>query len=688
MKTKTHSLACFAATLLAALSLRAEVPSPAYHWAMDNIDGRYVNAASDASVNQQIRNWNTNVEKWTVRGAEAYNAVTNCAAYTSSNIQIGSSPFTVAASLQTDSRTKRYLLAFGNGKSNDTSCTNGFALATGDINDEIRVIAWSRRDASAVKVVARFVVPGASRRLHHYALAFDAPDSDAFRAVRIYVDGRYAARGTLALPEMYSSYPMQFTSLQNSSDSLGYYQGGNLVVDDLAIYQAALTAEQVTEIASTFPVWPTEDYADMYVYTGNGASLNVASSWTLNGEMPDSAPGDQDVAVFADDVTVALDEDVSISNVVLFANLTLTSTSDKVLHVHEATGPGRFVLSPAAATSVSIGQLHDEGEAKIYTAIEFAGEGDGCIRVYDAGLHWYGSAFGSGKMKIVASETSAQQLLLYGDNSEFAGTAQMTQSAWGKQGNTRHKFESRFSGSANAKWTFDLWTTSGFYMDLSAGDTLKFGELIVNGNYNGKIASSSTAYTIEVGALGTSDGTIADVNFQNSNMGFRKIGAGVQKCHAYNYGFVKVVNGDWVFTSPKSGNLPNSYIAFEGGRVRYEPDATDAGALDGIGALIKNSTAAIRVGLSSEQNATWGALDESNDVHEIELSGTGTLTLSAAPAWNAADMKTKITVTDKGGEVVAPDSLAYTLGKGTLVKAGLSGTLVFAHGYGLAVIVR
>lgn len=686
MKTTTASLWTIAASMLATLLLRAEVPSPAYHWAMDNINGFFVNAASDASVNERIRNWNTNVQKWTVRGAEAYNAVTNCAAYTGSNIQIGSSPFTVAASLQTDSRTKRYLLAFGNGKSGDTTCTNGFALATGDISDEIRVIAWSRRDASAVKVVARFVVPGASRRLHHYALAFDAPDSDAFRAVRIYVDGRYAARGTLALPEMYSSYPMQFTSLQNSSDSLGYGQGANIVVDDLAIYQAALTAEQVTEIASTFPVWPTEDYAGMYVYVGNGASLNEPSSWMLNGETPESAPGNQDVAVFPSDVTVALDEDVSISNVVLFANLTLTSTSSKAFKFHLATGPGRFILAPAAGSTVDIGQLNGQGGASMYTGVEFNGEGQGRVCVYDGKLDWYGSAFGSGKMTLVGGN-SAQQLLLYGDNSEFAGTALMTYNIWGKQTYPRHQFKSPFSGSALAKWTcHGNGATDNGNMDIAAGDVIRFGEYNV-GN-DAKIRYNNYAYIVEVGALGA-EGVIGNAQFPGANMGFRKVGSGTQKCHAWNYGFVKAVEGDWVFTSPKSGNLPKSYIAFEGGRVRYEPDQADAGALNGIGALIKNSTAAIRVGLSAGQNATWGALDESNAMHEIELSGTGTLTLSEVPAWNAADATTKITVAEGGGSVVVPDSLRYTLGKNTIVKSGESGTLVFSNGRpGLILIIK
>lgn len=287
-----------------------------------------------------------------------------------------------------------------------------------------------------------------------------------------------------------------------------------------------------------------------------------------------------------------------------------------------------------------------------YYDIEVTGTNQ--LYTYVGALYYHGSLSGDGVVDLTTYNHNGS-ISLDGDNSEFAGTLNATNSF------KIYIFGSE-SGSANATWNIDSYVFKANKGDNTiVGTTVEFGEFhgsVTRQHYS--LRSASGTYVI--GALGTDSdisGALAatDNNHANRADSIRKVGEGVLTSTATRaYGYY--VDEGTLYLASEPSMYSSGFVTFNGGVLRLDPSVTTD-----LSGKIKNSTAALKIEtIDPEQNVTWAnAISANNTVSEIEKYGEGTLTLSKSPAW------TSTTVTVDAGYVVIPSTMSYALGTNTKV---------------------
>ena len=437
-------------------------------------------------------------------------------------------------------------------------------------------------------------------------------------------------------------------------------------------------------------VWTATRVPSTFVWTGAAEDdiWQSLANWEIDSLPVAVLPNADDAAVFPANVdgwrlTVG-SSDANISNVTLNADLTLDS-GNKSLRPKFIVGDGVLKLNG--------GSLNHQNAEIVISNDVFVAEGTTNLITILTKQYCriYGDITGSGTLKWNFSKNEASGtwagLDLHGDNTAFAGVFEQEGGYAGRSGTSADEN----SWSSNAVWKCDFRAKADttYLFPINSA----FGALI------GAIQCGNRSSNIEIGNRDDIDSVFTIVN--------RTTGGGVSQ----GFNITKV--GSAKLTLPTTVNMnnenhPNSGILsldIKGGTAeipRLADIATDRPSFikfNGEGAtlmatpytvtndevevtqvadpsdVIKNSTSAITYD-SNGTDAVWAtALDASNTSKAIVKKGAGTLTLSAAPAWEG-----KTTLTVEAGEVVLPASAPVKLGVMTRVKATVGDTKVYEHG--------
>lgn len=144
-------------------------------------------------------------------------------------------------------------IIFGLGSRNswDGAKTRGIALASGG-TDKVTVSPFFGTAEHSDLIVAE--VENASDAYHFYAVTFVGSS----KTVALYVDGKLKDSAKLESEVDPVDGHWQFGSIHGNVNDTGLSEQKNQFFDDVRFYRTALTAEQISRIAASFPVWTGE----------------------------------------------------------------------------------------------------------------------------------------------------------------------------------------------------------------------------------------------------------------------------------------------------------------------------------------------------------------------------------------------------------------------------------------------
>lgn len=340
-------------------------------------------------------------------------------------------------------------------------------------------------------------------------------------------------------------------------------------------------------------------------------SWTDAACWLTDGGAEAASSPDESADVwFSTSAAPILEGNVKVAALHVAQDAVLTLSGAKTFSLERADGEGTIALEGNAQLSSRSGG----GEVK--TAVRI----NDTARLTTGGSDFLinGPLLGTGTVTLF-SGGSYKGVRLFGDNSAFAGEVIV-------DGNSqnRMKFGAAQSGSAQATFRINGGTDNGS-MVFNEESTIRFGELLAPNGAN--IRVNGALHTYEIGGKGT-DFDLGKPDFFNANLTkVVKVGSGTMRFAGKNYGTLEVREGVAEWNSTSSSTLPSSKLSFTGGAFRYG----EAAGTDDVSALIKDSTAAVRIDTNGKDIRFETPLAASN-AGGLEKSGAGCLTLTAAPA--------------------------------------------------------
>lgn len=306
---------------------------------------------------------------------------------------------------------------------------------------------------------------------------------------------------------------------------------------------------------------------------------------------------------------------VTLNSTNTYSGGTVINAGVLALAATNALGSGPVVLAGGTLQHNVGTTLTNDIVAKAGTSSAIAGNAA-------SGLTVSGKITGSGSLTSSAGVNfSGPQLA--GDNSGFTGTFTVNYNT-----QQRFKLAATNAGSPNASWVF--YTSFNDGVGLTCGNgTIQLGAMSGTAYIRNDYGASTT--TLEIGALNTNTiftGIIQDNG--NNNIAVRKVGPGtlmLTGANTYDAG-TQINGGVLVFSNATAFGSGN--ISFGGGTLRYGLTFTND-----LSAKFVNSTAPIAID-DAGQSITCATAIASSNTGGLTKRGSGTLTLSAQPAYTGA----------------------------------------------------
>ena len=429
------------------------------------------------------------------------------------------------------------------------------------------------------------------------------------------------------------------------------------------------TGFETTDIVAAGPftlayaddVWTATRVPATFTWTGAATDglWATAGNWSVDGMTTAVAPDRNDDAIIASAASVVIGADAYVSNLTVNAAVTMSCSNNKWLRPYTIGGTGELTLDNV--------NLHWDGHTVVISVdLVLAADSTNVFKdntsdtTYKAGYTLTGKLTGSGNLNHDQGGKQGMRIEFNGDATGFSGT--YTETSVASRPGTQ--FASATSGGALASYTFEANSKSGAAngqrIDSNFNGTITFGA--VYGNVDNKTDNDKA--TLEIGARNE------DCSFGGyfGKVNIKKVGTAELAFTGSKLGNVEITSGAFKLAGTFSTNTRT--VSFTGGELLVA-------TTEDLSSRIKNSTSAITVD-DLGTNYVWAtALDASNTSKAIVKKGAGTLTLSAAPAWEGA---TTLTIEENGGEVILPASASVTLGTMTRVKATVGDTKVYEHG--------
>ena len=430
--------------------------------------------------------------------------------------------------------------------------------------------------------------------------------------------------------------------------------GTTLAIDSESSYSTTLSDGRIQVLPKNGKFYWTGAAGDgKWLTTGN---------WSVDGETATSVPGKDSDAVIpgtTDAFTMNFTGTCEVSNLVVGADVTFVSSATVKTRNSSQGAPaycdGNFLQFCGNVSGSGKITLKNCGlkplNSNLTNAVDLViAEGTTnafCIGSI-GGFVQEGDLTGGGY--IMSWEAQGYGTRFYGNNTEFTGVLDVIIST-GVDHRSKTYFNSYESSMPKATVNLRAYHSSAGdnYVIPSGSGTFGFGAL------NGRWQSGNNSPTIVVGAKNEDCSWHGHSRYDNQ-LNIDKVGTAKMVYESGSSPANKVTIEDGIADLEK---LPKA-IVMAGGTLQVVEEGDPS-------TLFSGSTAAIKFD-SQGNDYTWAsAINANNTVAEIEKSGSGTLTLSEAPAWSS----TKVTV--RAGALVMPASAAYTLGTNTMVTASEDG---------------
>lgn len=408
------------------------------------------------------------------------------------------------------------------------------------------------------------------------------------------------------------------------------------------------------------------DATDFYWIGGASSEWASGNNWSYEngGAAAGAYPnGDGDTALFPVGAAITLNSYANVRKVFTDGTLTLSENGAGGIRVNSNNNAAPLIIGGSGAlrlAGVSINCPYTTSgrdyNTQITNNIEIVGGTTNYLRLATGSsrygyAHVRGNLTGSGCLVVISgSSDSTYRSLFYGDLSGFTGSLVAS---------VPHNRGVLFSGSLDQgcdlpSATLQIDEGCAAYISAKSGE-FRIGELTGDGSLYVDSGTDGNELVLACGTKNsdfTSGVTLVRYTSSSSAASVRKVGTGTLDFQIVGCRNLYIDAGKVAMVT--TGRIPSSnspYIKFGGGSLTDG----EGKALVDVSSLIKNSASPISIDIAN--NATFATQVGSSNVGGLVKRGTGTLTLSAVPAYSGTTVLENGTLIVPQGTTIAALSI-------------------------------